>query len=249
MVLDGSDPASRSSAPDGSDPASRSSPPIAVSLLGPVRLTVDGAAVAVPGRLRLAVLALLALAEGRAVPASTLIDALWPEDPPPTGVSALHSHISRLRGHLGPAAGRLRRYEACVRAARYARTSSTWPAPVGSPARSPTCCDSDPRRAAELGAEALGLWRGTALDEFADMPPLAAAAVGLDELRRRLVDDQLQAEIDGGTPGVSAHAATVAVADPLRERTVLSCMPGARRRGSSGRGARGGGTVPPAARR
>ena len=53
------------------------------------------------------------------------------------------------------------------------------------------------------------------------MPALAAAVVGLDKLRRRLVDDQLQAEIDLATPGVSARAATAAAADPLRERTVV----------------------------
>ena len=36
-----------------------------------------------------------------------LVDALWPAEVPESGRQALHSHVSRLRGHLGPAATRL----------------------------------------------------------------------------------------------------------------------------------------------
>jgi DNA-binding SARP family transcriptional activator len=79
-----------------------------VQVLGPLRLVVDGAAVDVPGPKRRAVLALLALAEGRTVTVDQLVDALWPSEVPESGRQALHSHVSRLRGGLGPAASRLR---------------------------------------------------------------------------------------------------------------------------------------------
>jgi len=79
----------------------------AVELLGPLRLVVDGMAVDVRGPKRRAVLALLALAEGRAVTVDHLVDALWPSEVPESGRAALHSHVFRLRAHLGPAAARL----------------------------------------------------------------------------------------------------------------------------------------------
>ncbi len=76
-------------------------------MLGPLRLVVDGVAVDVRGPKRRAVLALLALAEGRLVTVDHLVDALWPSEAPESGRAALHSHVFRLRGHLGPAAARL----------------------------------------------------------------------------------------------------------------------------------------------
>src|SRR5919112_5920143 len=78
-----------------------------VEVLGPLRLIVDGVPVDVPGPKRRAVLALLALAEGRIVPVDHLLDALWPSEVPESGRQALHTHVSRLRGALGSAAARL----------------------------------------------------------------------------------------------------------------------------------------------
>ncbi|GAA2858474.1 hypothetical protein GCM10010517_16920 [Streptosporangium fragile] len=83
--------------------AGRASPPVRVEVLGPLRLLVGGAPVDVPGPKRRAVLALLALAEGRIVTADRLVDALWPAEAPESGRQALHNHVSRLRAHLGPA--------------------------------------------------------------------------------------------------------------------------------------------------
>src|SRR5688572_23946760 len=87
--------------------AGQAQPGVRVELLGPLRLAVDGRTVDVRGPKRRAVLALLALAEGRTVSVDTLIDGLWPSEVPESGRQTLHSHVSRLRGHLGPAAGRL----------------------------------------------------------------------------------------------------------------------------------------------
>ncbi|MDQ3989406.1 MAG: AfsR family transcriptional regulator, partial [Actinomycetota bacterium] len=65
--------------------AADASPTVRVELLGPLRLVVDGAAVDVRGPKRRAVLALLALAEGRAVTVDHLVDALWPSEVPESG--------------------------------------------------------------------------------------------------------------------------------------------------------------------
>jgi DNA-binding SARP family transcriptional activator len=84
-----------------------SSVDVRVGLLGPLRLLVNGTDVEVRGPMRRAVLALLALAEGRSVTVGHLLDALYPTDIPDSGRHALHTHVSRLRTHLGPAADRL----------------------------------------------------------------------------------------------------------------------------------------------
>src|SRR5688572_21799531 len=82
-------------------------PPVRVDVLGPLRLTVGDTVIEVPGPKRRALLALLATAEGRALPADHLMDALWPAELPDAARASLHSHVSRLRRHLGSAAGRL----------------------------------------------------------------------------------------------------------------------------------------------
>jgi DNA-binding SARP family transcriptional activator len=82
-------------------------PMVRVGVLGPLQLIVAGEPVGVPGPKRQALLALLALAEGQAVTVGSLVEVLWPGETD-TGRRSLHSHVSRLRGHLGDAAGHLR---------------------------------------------------------------------------------------------------------------------------------------------
>ncbi|MGZ5405924.1 MAG: AfsR/SARP family transcriptional regulator, partial [Nocardioides sp.] len=80
---------------------------VRVDVLGPLRLAIDDRPIDVPGPKRRAVLAMLAIASGRVVTSDALVDALWPSSPPESGRAALHSHVSRLRGHLGSSAARL----------------------------------------------------------------------------------------------------------------------------------------------
>src|SRR5215470_16488157 len=77
-----------------------------LQILGPLAAWRDGARLALGGPRQQAVLGLLALTPGSLVHRSAIIDALWPAGPPATAVSAVQSHISRLRGLL---AGRLAR--------------------------------------------------------------------------------------------------------------------------------------------
>src|SRR5262245_26594132 len=80
-----------------------------LEVLGPLQLFVDGAAVAIPGPRRRALLARLAVARGTTVLVETLIDDVWPDEPPAAARRALNNHVWRLRRHLGPFAGRLLR--------------------------------------------------------------------------------------------------------------------------------------------
>ncbi|WP_040492056.1 BTAD domain-containing putative transcriptional regulator [Ilumatobacter nonamiensis] len=65
-------------------------------------MRVDGAEVVVSAPRQRAVLAYLATAEGEAVPADRILEAVWGDDLPTTGVRAVAFHISRLRSLLDP---------------------------------------------------------------------------------------------------------------------------------------------------
>ncbi|KQR16482.1 BTAD domain-containing putative transcriptional regulator [Cellulomonas sp. Leaf334] len=179
-----------------------------VELLGPLRLLVDGVPVDVPGGRRRAVLAVLALAQGREVSRTALVDELWPDDPPRDATQAVQSHVSRLRRHLGPYADRLRHGDG-----GYVLDLGDGGLDV-----------ADVRQVADADAAgALRHWRGGALEEFADCPGLAVEKVALDELRLRLRDDATEATIAAGTSR-SADAASAVASSPLRERTVILLM-------------------------
>lgn len=72
-----------------------------VRLLGPVEVTVDGAARPVPGLRRRGVLAVLSVHAGRIVSSDRLIHAVWDDHPPATALNTLQSHVSYLRGAFG----------------------------------------------------------------------------------------------------------------------------------------------------
>jgi predicted ATPase/DNA-binding SARP family transcriptional activator len=206
--------------------SARAEPPTAVrvDVLGPLRLFINGAAVDVRGPKRRAVLALLALAEGRTVTADYLVDALWPAEPPESGRAALHSHVSRLRGHLGAAAGRLTATEGGYRLrlgtdeldaarARVLLTDGRGSA------------RSDPARRVALLRAARALWRGPVLAELNDVAPIAAKATALEELHREVTDLLIACAIEAGeVDDVVALAKEAFAADPLREPAVLLLM-------------------------
>ena len=205
---------------------------------GPLRLVVDGAPVEVRGPKRRAVLALLALAGGRAVTADQLVDALWPSAPPESGRAALHSHVSRLRGHLGPGAARLVTVDGGYRLvlgadgldvarARALLTDARATAkrdPGGGVAR---CCARRWRSGAAR--------RSPTCPRSHRWPP---AAVGFEQLRREVTDLLIGCAIDAGqVDGVVELAADALAADPLREPAVLLLMRALAMTGQAPRGA------------
>ena len=75
-----------------------------IRLLGPFEVLADGGAADVGGSKRQALLAMLALRQGRVVDVDALVDGLWGEQLPSAPRNALHHHIARLRAALGEAA-------------------------------------------------------------------------------------------------------------------------------------------------
>ncbi|MCO1660360.1 BTAD domain-containing putative transcriptional regulator [Pseudonocardia humida] len=198
--------------------------PVRVEVLGPLRVLVDGAPVEVPGPKRRAVLALLALAEGRTVPVDDLLDALWPDAVPDSGRQALQTHVSRLRGHLGPAAARLRTTEAGYRLDLGPDQLDVAQArELLDGARA--AARHDPADAAARLWRAHALWRGPVLPDLAGIGPIATAVQGCARLRQEIVDALVTAATDAGQgERVAGLAAQAHAADPLREPAVLAHM-------------------------
>ena len=136
-------------------------------ILGPLEVVDDGHALDLGGQKQRALLALLLLEANRVVSRDRLIDALWEQEPPETALKALQVYVSQLRKLLGKerlqtkAPGYLLRVEPEeLDLARFQRLQGQ----------------------GNL-QEALSLWRGPPLAEFAyqrfaqagDRPPRGAA--------------------------------------------------------------------------
>jgi predicted ATPase/DNA-binding SARP family transcriptional activator len=192
---------------------------VIVEVLGPLRLVVDGATVDVPGPKRRAVLALLALAEGRVVTVDHLLNALSPSEVPESGRQALHTHVSRLRAHLGTAAARLQ-----TRHDGY-RLDLTADELDVARARSLLAKARADHDAFAVLREAHALWRGPVLADLTDVAPIATAVEGCAQLHRDVTDGLIAAGIAAGRGDeVLGLAVDALAADPLREPAVLLLM-------------------------
>jgi predicted ATPase/DNA-binding SARP family transcriptional activator len=82
---------------------------VLVRVLGPLDVETDSAQAgagadlpALGGPRQRSVLAVLVMHAGDVVSAETLLDAVWPDSPPPTARGTLQAYVSRLRSILGP---------------------------------------------------------------------------------------------------------------------------------------------------
>ncbi|MFJ2862015.1 AfsR/SARP family transcriptional regulator [Kitasatospora sp. NPDC087314] len=73
-------------------------------LLGSVELSVNGESLAIHSDKRRQLLAILALDVGRPLSHASLVYRLWDEEPPPSALTILYSHVSHLRALLKRAA-------------------------------------------------------------------------------------------------------------------------------------------------
>ncbi|WP_433296428.1 AfsR/SARP family transcriptional regulator [Actinoplanes sp. CA-030573] len=138
---------------------------VTLSVLGPLRATVDGRAADLGGPRQRAVLARLAVAGGEVVSADRIIEDLWGgADVPAKQLATLQVHVSHLRRALEP--GRQRRTPATVLVSAAPGYALRLPAEAVDAWR----FDDLVRRAAAAGpaerhrllSEALDGWRGGA---------------------------------------------------------------------------------------
>jgi predicted ATPase/DNA-binding SARP family transcriptional activator len=191
---------------------------VLIGILGPFEVrTDDGGSADVPGARLRALLAALALDPGRVVPKAALIDWIWGEHPPADASNALQRLVSRLRKALpaGAVDGRPDGYLLVVEpdavdAVRFERLLGR--------ARG----GEDSQRV-KLLREALGLWRGAAMQDVGlpDSEAFDAAVTRLEGLRLAALEDRFEAET--GAELVTELTDLVA-AHPLRERLVAALM-------------------------
>ncbi|MFC8520972.1 BTAD domain-containing putative transcriptional regulator [Streptomyces sp. NPDC057257] len=194
---------------------------ITIGVLGPLRLAVDGVGVNVKGTRLRALVAMLALAAGREVARTDLVEAVWDDQPPAAPDNALQALVSRLRRTVpgivveaGPTGYRLVVDRAEVDALRFHSLLATADSARG-----------DHVRRAELLRTALGLWRGPALAGLLDLPFLRAHAVRLEELRRRALEDRVDADIAlGHGADLVAELMGLVSEQPLREKPRIQLM-------------------------
>ncbi|MGW6207622.1 BTAD domain-containing putative transcriptional regulator [Streptomyces sp. NPDC055089] len=193
---------------------------VRVALLGPVQVYADEVTPLEVGGVRLRMLlARLALAEGRTVPAEALVDGLWGEERPPAdAANALQALVSRLRRALRgavPVESASGGYRLPVRAEdvdvhRFEALSARGRRELAA---------GRAEEAAALLAEALGLWQGAALADVLDAPFAGPVATRLDDLRAAAAEDRCDAELRIGRYGeVLADLEAAGAERPLRER-------------------------------
>ena len=189
-----------------------------VAILGPLRLTVDGAERAVPPGRQPALLAALALRADQVVSADRLVDIVWGDDALPANpANALQGRISQLRKIVGrdaisqeTAGYRLRLDPMGVDAHRFEQLARQGHDRLAA---------GDAHAAVTLLDQALDLWRGTALAEFVEEPWARGEAARLEERRLAAVEDRFEAALALGrhTTALPELEATLAQ-HPLRER-------------------------------
>jgi class 3 adenylate cyclase/DNA-binding winged helix-turn-helix (wHTH) protein len=199
-----------------SDTAKPSDPgALDLRLLGPLEVRRDGVLLKLGGAKPRTLLADLALHLGEAVSVDRLIDDLWGETPPESAPHAVEVHVSRLRKELG-AALVTRDASGYALVLEPEQLDLTRFARRASEARA--LSERDPERAAEILREALALWRGPALAEFA-FEPFAQGEIGrLEELRSEALELRIDCELQLGRTDLVSELQSLVAAEPLRER-------------------------------
>jgi DNA-binding SARP family transcriptional activator len=207
---------------------------VQLAVLGPVEVCRDGEPLDVGGPKPRALLAALALAEGRAVPVDSLLDLLWGDSPTPGAMTSLQAYVSGLRKVLEPdrtrrgaarvlvtvAPGYALQLPGDVDAARFVAAVAAAHRVVAGPLLGPVAASREELDdvVADLD-RALSWWRGTPYAELGDAPVAEAERARLEELRLVAQEDRAVAQLalgDHGTAAAQLEALTAA--HPLRER-------------------------------
>ncbi len=171
---------------------------VLVFVLGPLRVCVDDREVDLGGPRSRALIARLALAGGRPVTVSTLIDDLWGQDVPTDAVNALQSVVSRTRRRLP------------------AGVLDSTPAGYVLHADSVDALQLETFASTGRFAEALDLWRGEALADVMEFPFAPAAAARLEEFRLTAIESSIQTRVRTD-PAAIAELAQLTKDHPYRD--------------------------------
>jgi DNA-binding SARP family transcriptional activator len=194
-------------------------------ILGRLEVLRDERRLDLGGRRQQALLAFLVIEANRVVSLERLVDELWPGEPPARATAGVQSYVSRLRRILEPERPpaaparvlltqppgyRLRVDDHAVDAIRFERLAESGRQALAT---------GDAERARALLGEALALFRGPALEEFAAETFARAEAARLEELRIGATEDRYDAVLAlGRHHDVLGDLEAAVGAAPVRER-------------------------------
>jgi DNA-binding SARP family transcriptional activator/tetratricopeptide (TPR) repeat protein len=182
-------------------------------ILGPLEVVDGGRTLGLGGVRQRALLAALVLRANQVVPSDVLLEEVWGDNPPASGVRVVQVYVSQLRKALGaqaivtrdpgyvlvaePDSVDLHRFERLVDEAR----------------------QLDPAGAAGVLREALALWRGPPLADFAYDDFAQIEITRLQELRLAALEARVDADLAlGRHPELAGELEALVAEHPLRER-------------------------------
>lgn len=194
--------------------------PVEFRTLGPLQLFEAGQALALGSGLQRALLALLVVHVPEPVSVDRLIDELWRERPPATAQHALQVYVSAIRKILRSGDG-----EVGVRNVGSGYALDIEPDRVDARrferlvGEAQQVAAADPAHAGDLFGEALGLWRGPPLAEFAQFEFACREADRLEELHAVAVEGVVKVRLACGEHAdVLGMITGLVAASSLRER-------------------------------
>jgi YVTN family beta-propeller protein len=193
-------------------------------VLGDLEVRRDGQAIPLGAHQQRAVLAVLVLHAGELVSSERLIDDLWGERPPATAAKTLQVYISRLRKALtadGAATSEeaivTRQHGYVLRVGREHIDAQVFAALLEEGRRAHA--EGDFQRAGRALEDALELWRGPPLAEFALEAFARDEIARLEELHLEAVETRVACELElGRHTAVVAELERLTAQHPLRER-------------------------------
>ena len=188
-------------------------------VLGPLEVLAGGVSIPIGGGRQRKLLAILLLHPNEFVSSDRLIDDLWGDDRPETAAKALQGYVSQLRKTLGPDALVTGPGGYMLKLAPGQLDVDQF-AQLVDDAR-----DAEPHDAAEWLREALALWRGPPLADFAYDDFAQSEIARLEERRLVALERRIEADLAlGRHQEVAGELAALVKQNPLRERLRAELM-------------------------
>jgi DNA-binding SARP family transcriptional activator/basic membrane lipoprotein Med (substrate-binding protein (PBP1-ABC) superfamily) len=172
-----------------------------------------------------AVLALLLLRADEVVPIARLVDEVWGDEPPASAAHTLEAYVSRLRNvfaGLGPV---LQRQGAGYTLRLNGSTLDALSFTALADEAMAASAAEDHERCIAVARDALALWRGAALEDIVLGQSGRVDADRLDELRLRVLEQRIDAELAlGHEEDVVGELQVLTNEHPYRERFVAQLM-------------------------
>jgi YVTN family beta-propeller protein len=186
-------------------------------ILGPLEIVEHDRPVSVGAPKVRALLAVLLLHRGEVVSSDRLIDALWGERASDSAVKTVQVYVSSLRKVLGDGLLVTRGHGYVLQTGTGQVDADRFGALAADGRRALESGDAP--RAGTLLREALGLWRGPALAEFAYEQFAQTAIAQLEEAQLEAREDRIDADLAAGQEaGLVVELEPLAAEHPLRER-------------------------------